>query len=193
MWNVWATTDQSVTLGLKANWNLEKCALGEKTSTFGPSENTKYKGKDLGSRFTGGVRRKFLIIGWNFLVLHHDIEYNCVHTLLAVSKARFASLARFWLTLARLCINRVTKIATRAACCLGTVSNPGFIAVRFRQQAHRFWPSVYQSETDARIPSTSLTRENTIDKFRGSRFNKFNEFKSLGRLAPISSALKRTD
>ena len=58
-------------------------ALGEKTRTFGPSKNTKYKGKDLGSRFTGGVRRKFLIIGWNFLVLHHDIEYNCVHTLLA--------------------------------------------------------------------------------------------------------------
>ena len=38
-------------------------ALGEKTRTFGPSENTKYKGKDLGSSFTGGVRRKFLFDG----------------------------------------------------------------------------------------------------------------------------------
>ena len=160
-------------------------ALGEKTRTFGPSKNTKYKGKDLGSRFTGGERRKFLIIGWNFLVLHHDIEYNCVHTLLAKPACFTCSILAN--SIARLCINRVTKIATCAACFLDTVSIRGFIIVRFRQQAHRFWPSLYQSEMDARIPNTSLTRENTIDKFRGSRFG---DFKGL---APISSALKMTN
>ena len=64
------------------------------------------------------------------MVSHHDIEYNFVFRP-AASKARFASLARFWHTRARLCINQLTKIAWAcAACCLDTVFNPG-IAVHF--------------------------------------------------------------
>ena len=37
-----------------------------------------------------------VLIGWNFLVSHHDIEYNFVLT--PCYQARFASLARFWHT-----------------------------------------------------------------------------------------------
>ena len=58
----------------------KKGALGEKTRTFGPSENTKYEG-------IIGLRTKVhrwcetqVLIGWNFLVSHHDKEYNFVLT-----------------------------------------------------------------------------------------------------------------
>ena len=145
-------------------------ALGEKTRTFRPSENTKYK----------GIRTKVhrccetqVLIGWNFLVSHHGSVILCSHP---ATKARFASPAWFWQTRARLCINRVTKMAWAcAACCLDTVWNPGLIAVRFVQRAHRLWPSVCQSqsETDAHTLNTNLRRENKIDKFRSSRFGDF--------------------
>ena len=125
-----------------------------------------------------GLRIKFhrwcetqVLIGWNFLVSHHESITLCSYH---ATKARFASLARFWHTRARRCINRVTKVAWAcAACCLDIVWNPGLIAVRFVQRAHRLWPSIYQSETDVRTLNTSLTGENKIDKFRSSRFGDF--------------------
>ena len=49
-----------------------------------------------------------VLIGWNFLVSRHESITLCSYH---ATKARFASLARFWHTRARRCINRVTKVA----------------------------------------------------------------------------------
>ena len=138
--------------------------LGEKTRTFWPQQ--KIQGKGLHRWCEAQV-----LIGWNVLVSHHESIISHPAT-----KARFASLAWFWHTRAWLCVNRVTKIAWAcAACCLDIVWNPGLIAVRFVQRAHRLWSSVCQSqsETEAHTLNTSLTREKKIDKFRSSRFGDF--------------------
>ena len=159
----WAKTDKFVTHGLKANWNLEKWRIRRENKNF--LTLREYNSEE-------GVRRKFLLDGTFYdMVSHHDIEYNFVFTP-AASKARFASLARFWHTRARLCINQLTKIAWAcAACCLDTDFNPG-IAVHFLYSGltgydHQFvnlWNGCSHSEY------LSLTKENKIDKFRSSRF-----------------------
>ena len=142
--------------GLKANWNLENL------------EPIRRENKNL-LTLTENTREIQVLIGWNFLVSHHESTISHPAT-----KARFASLARFWHTPAWLCVNRVTKIAWAcAACCLDIVWNPGLIAVRFVQRAHRLWPSIYQTETDVCTLNTSLKGENKIDKFRSSRFGDF--------------------
>ena len=144
--------------GLKANWNLENL------------EPIRRENKNL-LTLTENTREIQVLIGWNFLVSHHESTISHPPT-----KARFASLARFWHTPAWLCVNRVTKIAWAcAACCLDIVWNPGLIAVRFVHWAHRLWSSVCQSqsETDAYTLNTSLKREMKIDKFRSSRFGDF--------------------
>ena len=105
----------------------KKGALGEKTRTLDPQriQNT----RELGLRTK--VHRwceTQVLIGWNFLVSHHESITLCSYH---ATKARFASLARFWHTRARRCINRVTKVAWAcAACCLDIVWNPGLINSR---------------------------------------------------------------
>ena len=169
-----------VALGLKANWNLEKWPRVRRENKNLWRIGRIYKIMWERTYTCNKIKihrwcETQVLIGWNFLVSHHDIKYNFVLT--PCYQARFASLARFWHTRARLCINRVTKVAWAcAACCLDTVWNPGLIAVRFAQRAHRLWPSVYQSETDVRTLNTSLTREN---KFRSSRFGDFKGLASI--------------
>ena len=85
----------------------KKGALGEKTRTLDPQriQNT----RELGLRTK--VHRwceTQVLIGWNFLVSRHESITLCSYH---ATKARFASLARFWHTRARRCINRVTKVA----------------------------------------------------------------------------------
>ena len=101
-------------------------------------------------------------------------KYNFVFTPCCQSPLCF-TLGRFWHTRARprsKTLHQSSNKYSLSMCCLllDKVSNPGLIAVRYVQRAHRLWPLAYQSKTDVRTLNTSLTRENKIDKFRSSRF-----------------------
>ena len=163
--NVWGLDSKRIEIWKK--WRIRR-----ENKNLWTLREYKIQGKGLRIKFHRWCETQVLI-GWNFLVSHHESITLCSYH---ATKARFASLARFWHTRARRCINRVTKVAWAcAACCLDIVWNPGLIAVRFVQRAHRLWSSVCQSqsETDAYTLNTSLKREMKIDKFRSSRFGDF--------------------
>ena len=154
--NVWGLDSKRIEIWKK--WRIRR-----ENKNLWTLREYKIQGKGLRIKFHRWCETQVLI-GWNFL---------CSHRLLP-KPALLHFTARFWYTRARLCINRVTKIAWAcAACCLDTVWNPGLIAVRFVQRAHRLWPSIYQTETDVCTLNTSLKGENKIDKFRSSRFGDF--------------------
>ena len=162
--NVWGLDSKRIEIWKK--WRIRR-----ENKNLWTLREYKIQGKGLRIKFHRWCETQVLI-GWNFLVSHHDIEYSFVFTPCYQSPLCFTCsiLANSSKTL-----HQSSNKDSVSMCCLllGYNSNAGLTAVRFVQRAHRLWPSIYQTETDVRTLNTSLTGENKIDKFRSSRFGDF--------------------
>ena len=70
-------------------------------------------------------------------------SHNSWWRMLSILQAVFLSLARFWCTWERLCMNRVRSLLSMCCMLLGYSLNPGLIALNLVQRA-QLWSSVCQ-------------------------------------------------
>ena len=112
-----------------------------------------------------------VLIGWNFLVSHHDIEYSFVFTPCYQSPLCFTCsiLAYSSMTLCQ----SSNKDSVSMCCLLLGYSLEPRLNSRALCTAESSVMTISLLISDAHTLDTNLTRENKIDKFKSSRFGDF--------------------